>query len=143
MRIRHFDLWLQKLRAVLGDRDACHDLGARYATGDHGEWPELEDARAAIRWYRRGAALGDAACRYDLGFMYLLGEGAVQDRDAAIELLSQSASQGFCDAIRLLADVFARGVHGVASDPLESERWSRVLSEHLIAHPEDRRLHER
>ena len=140
--MRSLDRLRCKLRALLGDSDACHYLGARYATGDDGEWPK-QDLRAAVRWYRLGADRGDAGCQYDLGFMVLLGEGTPRDHRAGVRLLEQAASQGFCEAIRLLADVFASGGYGVPADPAEAERWSRRLAEHLAAHPEDKRLYER
>jgi TPR repeat protein len=140
---RHFELARQKLRALLGDEDMCHGLGARYATGDHGEWPELQDHRSAVRWYQRGAARGNPNCQYDLGFMCILGEGGPKDPQAGMDLMVQAAAQGYCDAIRVLADLFSSGKHGVASDPIQAQHWAHVLSEHLAVHPEDKRLYER
>jgi TPR repeat protein len=140
---RHLELAGQKLRALLGDEYMCHHLGARYATGDHGEWPDLKDDRSAVRWYHRGAARGNAGCQYDLGFMYILGEGGPKDPQAGIALMVQAAAQGYCEAIRLLADLFSSGKHGVAPDPAQAQHWAHVLSEHLAAHPEDKRLYER
>jgi TPR repeat protein len=96
-----------------------------------------------MRWYERGARLNDPECRYDLGFMYILGEGTAADPRAGVALLEQAACQGFCNAMRLLADLFSTGAHGVAADPAEAERWSRALAEHLARHPEDKRAYER
>jgi TPR repeat protein len=140
---RRLDLLRQTLRALLGDADASHDLGAIYATGDHGEWPEIEDSARAARWYRRGARRGSAECLYDLGFMSILGEFPGADRDEGIDLLEKSAQLGYADAIRLLADLHALGIHGVEANPELAERWSRRLAEHLARHPDDRRDHER
>ena len=140
---RHLDLVREKVRALLGDPRACHQLGALYATGDQGNWPELKNSGKALRWYERGARMGDPECQYDLGFMYLSGEGAAQDPHAGVRLLEQAASQGFCNAIRLMADLFATGAHGVAADSGQAERWSHLLSAHLARHPEDKRLYER
>jgi TPR repeat protein len=141
--LRHIELLREKLRALLGDANACHRLGARYATGDHGEWVALPNPSSAVRWYERGAKRGDPHCQYDLGFMYILGEGAPQDRQAGLNLVKRAAAQGYCEAIRVLADCFSSGAHGVVPDPDQARYWSRVLSDHLIRHPEDKRLYER
>ena len=140
---RQLELAGQKVRALLGDERMCHHLGARYATGDHGEWPQLQSHRSAIRWYRRGARRGNAECQYDLGFMNLLGEGAPKNWQAGISLFRQAAAQGQCEAIRALADFLSTGTHGVVPDPVEAQHWSRVLADHLALHPEDKRLYER
>ena len=96
-----------------------------------------------MRWYQRGAARGDASCQYDLGFMYILGEGAPKNLQAGMDLMVQAAGQGYCEAIRLLADLFSTGKHGVVPDPVQAQHWTQVLREHLAVHPEDKRLYER
>ena len=140
---RRLELLRETLRALLGDSDACHNLGARYATGDHGEWPEIQDPTLAARWYRRGAKRGSPECLYDLGFMSVLGELPDADQATGLRLLKQSAEQGYCDAIRLLSDLYSLGIHGVSADPKEAGFWSRKLAEHLARHPDDKRTHER
>jgi TPR repeat protein len=140
---RHLELAIQKMRALLGDDHMCHHLGARYATGDYGDWPELQDHRWAVRWYQRGAARGSASCQYDLGFMFILGEGAPRDAQAGVDLMVRAAGQGYCEAIRVLADVYSSGKHGFVPDPVQAQHWAQVLSEHLAAHPEHKRLYER
>jgi TPR repeat protein len=141
--LRYIELLREKVRALLGDANACHRLGARYATGNHGEWPALQDHGSAVRWYERGAKHGDPQCQYDLGYMYLLGEGAPQDSQAGLNLVKQAAAQGYCEAIRVLADFLSNGTHGVVADADQALYWSRVLSDHLIRHPEDKRRYER
>jgi TPR repeat protein len=140
---RRIELLREMLRAGFGNAEACHNLGVLYATGDHGEWPEIQDAAAAARWYERGAKRGDAECLYDLGFMSILGEFPGADRSAGVRYLEQSANRGYCDAIRLLSDLYSRGLHGVPANPEHGELWSRKLAEHLALHPEDARKHER
>ena len=71
--------------------------------------------------------------------MYLLGEGASQNPDAGLELLSEAASRGYYDAIRALADLFAGGMHGVSADPIQAEYWAGRLRDHLSRHPDERR----
>jgi len=100
---------------------ACHELGARYATGDGVE----KDDAAAVRWYRRGARRGDPLCQYDLGFMILLGEGTEQDPEDAVRWLERAAEGGHRHAARLLSELFASGKHGVRADQDEAARWNR------------------
>jgi hypothetical protein len=49
MSRRELDLLREKLRCLLGDSRACHNVGARYATGDPGDWPEIESQSDAVR----------------------------------------------------------------------------------------------
>ena len=140
---RRLELLRETLQALLGDRDACHNLGATYATGDHGNWPEIRNVPAAVRWYKRGAKRGSPECLYDLGLMSVLREFPGADPNAGIRSLVESANKGYCDSIRLLADLYTRGLHGVSADQEQGEYWSRRLEEHLVRHPDDRRLHER
>jgi TPR repeat protein len=113
---------LLRLRSLLPwSTFACHQLGARYATGDGVE----KDEAAAVRWYRRGARRGDPLCQYDLGFMILLGEGSDSDRELAVRWLERAADGGHSPAARLLSELFASGKHGVPIDRQESARWNR------------------
>ena len=82
-----------------------------------------QDFSRAARWYRRGARRGDAESQYDLGFMYLLGEGVDHDPIEGIRWLERAAAQGFERAIRLLADVLRDGAYGVDADTRRAEHW--------------------
>ena len=79
---------------------------------------------------------------YELGFMYLLGEGIIKDASTASVWLSRAGSGGHTEAMRLLRDLYKIGNHGVPIDPAEATRWQAFLSEHLTRHPEDRRRYE-
>ena len=48
----------------------------------------------AIRLYRKAAELGGADAAYNLGIVYLNGEGVTKDRNEAIRWLRTSASLG-------------------------------------------------
>lgn len=113
-----------RLRAfLLRDSHACHQLGARLATGD--EVPK--DERAARRWYERGARRGNAECQYDLGLMVLLGEGAPVDRRAGLDWLERSARGGSWMAAEALAETFGNGHYDVPVDPVASAYWRAVV----------------
>lgn len=99
---------------------ACHELGARYATGDG----VGKDEAAAVRWYRRGARRGDPLCQYDLGFMILSGEGTDRDPELAVRWLERAAEGGQVQAARLLAELHGSGEHGVPADREKAARWA-------------------
>jgi TPR repeat protein len=49
-----------------------------------------QDNSEAIKWFRKGAELGDADCLWGLGHCYLDGRGAPQDSVQAYALYSAS-----------------------------------------------------
>ena len=133
-----------RVRALLlGDVDACHCLGAILATGDHGESLSIRDQVRAARWYSRAARRGHPESQYDLGFMFLLGEGVTQDSEEALRWIGAAADAGYSEAMRLLADLYSSGRFGVASDEALAAHWANRLSAHLEQHPEDLREYER
>jgi TPR repeat protein len=75
--------------------------------------------------------------------MHLLGEGAPKAPQAGMDLMVKAAAQGYCEAIRVLADLLSSGDYGVTPDPVQALHWAEVLSQHLALHPEDKRLYER
>ena len=104
----------------MGSLEAQRDLGALFATGD---WTGPRDVVRAAEWYRRAAERGHADAEYNLGFMYLLGEGVQTDPDEGLRWLRRSADQGGETAIRLLADLYRNGIYGVSADHVEARRW--------------------
>jgi len=114
-----------KLRALLlRDSDACHQLGAMLATGDG----LPKDEAAAVRWYRRGAELGDPFSQFDLAYMILLGEGTPSDPIAAVSWLERAAAAGDLQAPSLLSDLCASGLHGVNRDEEKARRWAEAAA---------------
>jgi TPR repeat protein len=104
----------------LGSLEAQRDLGALYATGD---WTGPCDSVRAVEWYRRAAERGHPDAQYNLGFMYLLGEGVQVDPEEGVKWLRRSADQGDECSIRLLADLYRNGKHGVSGDAVEAQLW--------------------
>ncbi|HXA67002.1 MAG TPA: tetratricopeptide repeat protein [Bryobacteraceae bacterium] len=68
----------------LGSLDAQRDLGAYFATGN---WTGPKDPVLAIQWYRRAAERGQSDAQYNLGFMYVLGEGIQSDPEEGLRWL--------------------------------------------------------
>jgi hypothetical protein len=104
----------------LGSLDGQRDLGAFYGSGD---WTGPHDAIRAAEWYRRAAERGHADAQYNLGFMYLLGEGVSSDPAEGLRWLRLAADQGESASFRLLADLYRNGYYGVSVDPAEAARW--------------------
>jgi TPR repeat protein len=106
----------------LGSLHAQRDLGALYATGN---WTGPKDSVQAVQWYRRAAERGHADAQYNLGFMYLLGEGVQNDPEEGLRWLRLAAAQGDGSAMRLMADLYHNGFYGVPVDSLQAADWER------------------
>ncbi|HWA93870.1 MAG TPA: tetratricopeptide repeat protein [Terracidiphilus sp.] len=104
----------------LGCLEAQRDLGAVFATGD---WTGPHDSSRAAEWYRRAAERGHRDAQYNLGLMYLDGEGVSADPYEGLRWLRLSADQGEESAIRLLAVAFRNGKWGIPVDASEAQLW--------------------
>jgi TPR repeat protein len=107
----------------LGSLDAQRDLGAYYATGD---WTGPCDPVRAAQWYRRAAVRGHSDAQYNLGFMYVLGEGVPSDHEEGLRWLKLAAAQGNCMSLSLLAGLYRNGYHGVPIDLSEAAHWEEL-----------------
>lgn len=114
----------------LGSLYAQRDLGSYYATGN---WTGPKDPALAVQWYRRAAERGHSDAQYSLGFMYVLGEGVPSDHEEGLRWLRLSAAQGEASAMRLMADLYRNGYHGVPIDPLQAADWDRRYHEYEAA----------
>ncbi|MGE3297716.1 MAG: tetratricopeptide repeat protein [Porticoccaceae bacterium] len=76
--------------AQAGDRVAQYNLAVIHETGRFGA--PLDKAEAA-RWYRKSAEQGYQNAQYNLGVLYLRGEGVEQDPQAAVHWLRLAAEQ--------------------------------------------------
>ena len=103
-----------------GSLEAQHQLGAVYATGD---WSGPRDTVRAAEWYRRAADRGHPYAQYNLGFMYLRGEGVEASPNEGLQWLRRSADQGEESAIRLLADIYRNGHYDVSPNTEEAQQW--------------------
>lgn len=104
----------------LSSLEAQRDLGALYATGD---WTGPRDSVIAAEWYRRAAERGHDDAQYNLGFMYLLGEGVASDPNEGLRWLLRAADQENEMAIRLLADLYRHGYYGIPTDLAKADQW--------------------
>jgi TPR repeat protein len=107
----------------LGSRGAQRDLGAFYATGDWGTGPK--DSPRAVNWYKKAAERGHENAEYNLGFMYILGEGMTANVEQGLHWLTLSADHGNKDAMRLLGDLCRNGYYGVPQSIEQAEIWEK------------------
>jgi TPR repeat protein len=118
--------WTSLLEAAeSGDLRTQHYIGACYATGD---WDGPKDEAEAIRWYTRAAESGHAESQYDLGFMLIIGEGGVRDLEKGLWWMEQAAKDGEACAIKLLADIYQKGLFGIEVDADKAKNWEVKLS---------------
>jgi TPR repeat protein len=110
----------------LGSRGAQHRLGALYATGD---WTGSKDPARAVHWYSLAAEGEHDEAQYNLGFMYVKGEGTAPDPSEGLRWLHRSAGHGNTSAMRLLSDLYRNGYYSVPVRLEESERWLRLFQE--------------
>jgi TPR repeat protein len=114
----------QLLRAgELGSRGAQRDLGALFATGN---WTRPKDPARAVYWYRLAAERGHEDAQYNLGFMYIFGEGTEADVNEGLRWLHLSAMRGEWCARHLLADLYRNGYYGVPKSMEEAKRWEHL-----------------
>jgi|ERR1022692_786264 TPR repeat protein len=117
---------LLKKAAELGSRGAQRHMGAVYATGD---WDSgLKDSTVAVCWYRLAAERGHPEAQYNLGFMYILGEGVPPDVAEGLLWLHRSADRRSTSAMRLLADLYRNGYYGVTTDADKADHWDEQFA---------------
>ena len=107
--------------AEMGNPDAQSKLGVLNASGVGMEVNKKE----AVKWYGKAAGQGYPLGQWNLAFMYLRGEGGLQEDYAkARELFQQAADQGFAPAQYDLGMMYYHGV-AVESNRDEAEKWFR------------------
>ncbi|MDR3389435.1 MAG: tetratricopeptide repeat protein [Rudaea sp.] len=84
--------------------------------------------RQAFGCYRQAAELGDAWAQYNLGHLYLDGNGVDRDPLLASHWYAAAAAQGHPRAMNLLARCYEEG-WGVARDSTLAEYWYEKSAE--------------
>ncbi len=69
-----------------GHEKAAFQLGNHYSVA--------KDATKAMWWYQRAATAGHAGAQYNLGLMYLKGEGVVRDALKGLGWIEKAADSG-------------------------------------------------
>ena len=76
--------------AERGDAAAQYNLGVCYHNGDGVE----EDAKEAVKWFRKAAAQGNATPQYHLGLSLVNGHGTPTNVVGGSPVVSQSRGPG-------------------------------------------------
>ncbi len=87
-----------------------------------------EDWPAAVKWYRRAAAGGDAAGQWRLGSMYDFGLGVTQDFVEAVKWYRRAADQEDADGQWMLSTMYYFG-KGVKRNFLQAYWFARLSAE--------------
>lgn len=86
------------------------------------------DAQAAVEWYRRAAAAGDATGQYNLALKLETGDGVTKDVRRAVHWYRRAALQGERDAQRRLGELYVGGT-GIEANPPLALAWFRLAGE--------------
>ena len=78
---------------------------------------------AAVGWFLMAATQGDAAGQYDLGRMYVAGNGIEKDEAKASYWFKRSAAKNFLPAVRWLANAYRLGLSGLKVDLDQAKSW--------------------
>jgi TPR repeat protein len=101
---------------------AMHSLGTYYQDGSFGG---SSDYRAAQKWFKEGARLGDNDCIHSLGSICFFGQGTTVNHEKAVACFRRGADKGDADSQLVLGTCYAGGNGAVPS--LEQARycWGR------------------
>jgi TPR repeat protein len=106
-------------KLLIASAEACHvqaqyDVGVSLATGSFKDEADITaDLPAAVGWYRKAAAAGNAYAQFNLATMLLAAEGCNRDVREAIRCLNAAAAQGHSGAVGLLDDIREIGVENI------------------------------
>lgn len=99
-------------KAKAGDAAAQLELARHHATEARSARKERKAERAwkqAVEWYSKSAEQGFANAQFELGGMYILGDGVEKDEDRGVSLLLQAAEQGLASAQFEIANLYMAG----------------------------------
>ena len=80
-----------------------------------------------MKWYRLSAEQGYAKAQYNIGQMYLRGDGVLQDYAEAVKWYRLSAEQGYAKAQYNIGQMYRRG-EGVLQDNVRAHMWYNIAA---------------
>ncbi|MCP3680858.1 MAG: sel1 repeat family protein [Gammaproteobacteria bacterium] len=101
---------------------AQYTLGQFYTEGHGGV---VQSYTKGASWYRKSANQGNADAQYALGWLYIRGEGVIQNDAQAVSWWRKSALGGNSSAQFFLAWAYNKG-KGVAKNNVEAYAWLSV-----------------
>lgn len=90
---------------------------------------KAEEDTAAVEWFRKAAAQGNAAGEYGLGEMYAKGEGVKQDFVQARGYIARAAEKGHLLALLAMREMYKNGSMGMKADPVKSAEWDAKVKD--------------
>jgi TPR repeat protein len=86
--------------------------------------------REASKWYRKAAKAGDDEAQYNLGLMYIFGEGVKKNPNAGLRWLKAAAFTGNDVAEETLGQIYEKGAFGFHKNSRVALRWYRAAMSH-------------
>lgn len=107
---------------LLNDRRCMHEVGAKCVTGEFGDG-ELDDIELGIRFYKKGAMLGDIDCQWDYAMMLYSGEHMPRDKRKALFWFKKAMENpSAASAYELDRKKDAREMYGIVKQELDMEK---------------------
>lgn len=119
-----------RAKAESGDRQAQYDLAKLIQdTAYVDDATCKKNLKEAFKFYRMSALQDFAPAQYEIGRMYIGGEGVKEDRDKGFEWLKKAAAQGLSESEFEIADALElEDVDGESSE--EIFEWYKRAAEH-------------
>ena len=108
-------------RAAKGSAFNQDQMGAFLATGRDGicERDEIE----ARYWYLQAVKQGYLDSKWNLGTMFIGGDGGPKDVEKGMFLIEQAAAEMQCSACSFLGNIYEAGEYGKEADAELSRYW--------------------
>jgi TPR repeat protein len=84
---------------------------------------DLGNYAEAIKWYRRGAELGDTSSQNHLADIYFLGHGVEQNFAEAAKWFMKSVEKGSAFAEYKMGQIYRIGDNTIRPDPIKAIQW--------------------
>ncbi|GMF47401.1 unnamed protein product [Phytophthora fragariaefolia] len=118
--------WLIKA-AKAGDATAKSRLGEYYS---HGKGGVEKDQARAVQYYKEAASAGIVTAQFNLGYLFLTGDGVPKDALQAEALFRKAAEKGFVMAMVNLAQMYRTGYGKVPKDVETARKWLELAAPH-------------
>lgn len=118
--------WLIKATEA-GDPTAKSRLGEYYS---HGKGGVQKDQARAVQYLKEAATSGIIMAQFNLGHLFLTGDGVPQDSLQAEALFRKAAEKGFVMAMVNLAQMYRTGYGKVPKDLETARKWLKLAAPH-------------
>ena len=87
----------------------------------------FQESETAVGWFMMAAYQGSAEGAYDLGNMYLAGEGVEKNDKKALYWTKYSADKNFLPAVESMYTAYKQGGLGLEKDEEQANKWGAKL----------------